>query len=96
MTVQDFRPDAALPEIAQTCAGLVVLGGTASAVDASGGPAFPALVDVLRARHAMRRPSLGLGLGAQLLAQAWAVPSGPPAAPEFGYVDLVPTELGIQ
>ena len=93
VTVTEFRPDATLPEISQTCAGLVVLGGTASAVDASGAPAFPALVDQLRARHAMHRPSLGLGLGAQLLAQALGGGVRPAAAPEFGYVDLVPTEL---
>ncbi len=93
VTHMDDRSDETLPETAQICAGLVVLGGTASAVDASGAPTFPALVDLLRARLALRRPSLGLGLGAQLLAQALGGAVRSAAAPEFGYVDLVPTEI---
>ena len=78
-----------LPESASTCDGLVVLGGSASALDGD----QAALVAVLRSRLAADRPVLGLGLGAQLLTLALGGAVRPAAAPEFGYVDLVPTPL---
>jgi len=50
-------------------------------------------VAALRARIAENRPTLGLDLGAQLVARALGGTIRPCAAPEFGYVDLVPTVL---
>ena len=53
-------------------------------MDELGEGAFPALLDLLRSRAAERRPTLGLGLGAQLLALTLGGAIRPAAAPEFG------------
>ena len=89
VAVHELWHGPALPEAASTCAGLVVLGGTASALGAE----QAAVVAVLRSRLAAGRPTLELGLGAQLLTLALGGAIRPAAAPEFGYVDLVPTAL---
>jgi GMP synthase (glutamine-hydrolysing) len=65
---------------------LVVLGGAAAP------PEWPLLVEPLRGRIEAGRPTLGLGQGAQLVALALGGSVRPGGAPEFGYVDLVPTE----
>ena len=93
VAVHEMWDGVALSAASASCDGLVVLGATAPAVDDSGETAFPALLDLLRSRVADRRPILGLGLGAQLLALALGGAIRPAAAPEFGYVDLVPTGL---
>ena len=89
VAIHELWHGTALPEAASTCDGLVVLGGTASALGAD----QAAIVAMLRSRLATGRPTLGLSLGAQLLTLALGGAIRPAAAPEFGYVDLVPTAL---
>ena len=81
----------ALPPAISSCAGLVVLGASGSALADDGPLQLPAIAAALRSRIAQGRPTLGLGFGAQLLARALGGTIRPGAAPEFGYVDLVPT-----
>ena len=93
VAVHELWHGTALPDATSTCAGLVVLGGSASALGGEDGFDRVAIVAALRSRLATGRPTLGLSLGAQLLTLALGGAIRPAAAPEFGYVDLVPTAL---
>lgn len=85
--IVDFDPEQLPPILVGAGSSLIVLGGAFS------DPELPLLVEVLRRRIEAGLQTLGLGQGAQLVAQALGGAVRPGRAPEFGYVDLVPTEL---
>jgi GMP synthase (glutamine-hydrolysing) len=67
----------ALPASVRDVAGMVVLGGPQSAMDDARHPHHAALFGLMRACAAQERPVLGVCLGAQLLARAFADPANP-------------------
>ena len=74
---------------------LVVLGGPISADDTDRYPFLGAELAALRARLGTRRPTLGICLGAQLLARALDATVEPGPAPEIGYARLELTAEGL-
>jgi GMP synthase-like glutamine amidotransferase len=66
-----------LPASIDGLAGMIVLGGPQSAMDDAGHPYYARLVGLMRACAAAERPVLGVCLGAQLLARAFADPANP-------------------
>jgi len=66
-----------LPASVDGLAGMVVLGGPQSAMDDAGHPYYAPLLGLMRACAAAERPVLGVCLGAQLIARAFADPSNP-------------------
>ncbi|MEO9903390.1 type 1 glutamine amidotransferase [Nisaea sp.] len=76
--------------------GMIVLGGDQNALDDSGSPYFPPLLDLIRAFDTARRPVLGICLGAQLLARAHGGGNIVGDELEFGYVPVTPTAAGIK
>lgn len=85
------RPDAGdpLPDLGEID-GLIVLGGTMSATDDDTAPWLPAVREHLRAAVAAELPTLGICLGAQLLAIALGgeLKRDAPGGPERGIVEL--------
>jgi GMP synthase (glutamine-hydrolysing) len=79
-----------LPQ-AQSCDLLIVLGGPIGVYDSEDYPFLKAEIDCIRQRLAVRRPILGICLGAQLMAGALGarVYSGS-AGPEIGWSPLQP------
>ncbi|MDQ2749616.1 MAG: type 1 glutamine amidotransferase [Actinomycetota bacterium] len=76
---------AALPADLSGCSGLLVLGGGMSATDDAATPWLPEVRALLRDAVSREVPTLGVCLGAQLLATAAGGRVGPnPAGPEFG------------
>lgn len=73
--------------------GLLLLGGAMSANDDAACPHFPALLELIRAFVAQRRPVLGLCLGGQQIARALGAVVHEGAAPEWGFVPLRRTPL---
>ena len=60
-----------LPATPEDFDGALILGGPQHAGDDQNYPAFPPMLDLLRAFHAEEKPLLGLCLGSQLLARAF-------------------------
>ncbi len=80
----------AVPELREVGDGLVVLGGHMNAYDDEAAPWLPALRTLLAQAAAAGIPTLGVCLGAQLLAVATGghVQVAAPPGPEAGLVDL--------
>lgn len=74
--------------------GLVVLGGPMAADQVERYPHLDYEKDVIRQAVARGLPVLGICLGAQLIAAAFGGRTLRGAAPEFGWVDVRPTEAG--
>ena len=75
---------------------VVVLGGPIGVNDAEAYPCIPAEREWLAARLAARRPTLGICLGAQLMAAALGARIAPMAAKEIGFEPLTLTQAGRQ
>ncbi len=82
----------ALPSVADCADGLLVLGGLQSAYDDESAPWLPALRTLLGEAVRAELPTLGLCLGAQLLAAAngGTLQIGAPPGREAGVIDVVP------
>lgn len=76
--------------------GMIVLGGDQNALDDSGSPYFPPLLELMRAFDTARRPVLGICLGAQLLARAHGGGNIVGQVLEFGFVPVTPTAAGLK
>ncbi|MCO5130899.1 MAG: glutamine amidotransferase [Xanthobacteraceae bacterium] len=72
----------------------VVLGGPIGVYEVDEYPFLDGEVAMLRARLAARRPTLGICLGAQLMAAALGACVAPGPAKEIGYAPLTFTEAG--
>lgn len=81
-----------VPSLAECGDGLVVLGGHANAYDDESAPWLPATRALLAEAVKAQVPTLGLCLGAQLLAVATGgtVQVGAPPGREAGVIDLIP------
>jgi GMP synthase (glutamine-hydrolysing) len=85
LDVRNLESGATLPDDLTGYAGLLVLGGSASAVDDARAPWLPAVRGLLRDAVAGEVPTLGICLGGQLLAVANGGTVRPnPDGPEFG------------
>ncbi|WP_051284286.1 type 1 glutamine amidotransferase [Nisaea denitrificans] len=91
--VQAFN-GTSLPAAPDDHDGMIVLGGDQNALDDSGSPYFPSLLELMRAFDTARRPVLGICLGAQLLARAHGGGNIVGQALEFGFVPVTPTAAG--
>ena len=74
---------------------LVVLGGPVGANDTDRYPVLHDELTALRARLTTRRPTMGICLGAQLLARALGAALAPGPATEIGYAPLALTPEGM-
>lgn len=74
--------------------GMIVLGGDQNALDDTGSPYFPRLLDLMRTFDTARRPVLGICLGAQLLARAHGGGNIVGQILEFGFIPVTPTAVG--
>ncbi|MFD4789922.1 glutamine amidotransferase [Streptomyces sp. NPDC058459] len=74
---------------------LVVLGGPVGANDTDRYPVLHEELTALRARLTTRRPTIGICLGAQLLARALGAAVAPGPATEIGYAPLALTPEGM-
>lgn len=83
----------AIPANLDGYAGLIVLGGSMDPVDDEGHPWLPDVRDLLREAVRRQVPTMGVCLGAQLLAMAVAGTARLiPAGPEVGLIRIRPTE----
>jgi GMP synthase (glutamine-hydrolysing) len=73
---------------------LVVLGGPIGAGDVDAYPFLEAELEIIRRRLVADRPTLGICLGAQLLAVAYGGSVRAAAAPEIGYAPVTLTDAG--
>lgn len=80
---------------AETADLLIVLGGPISANDVNAYPHLRVLHALLRSRLAAHRPTLGICLGAQLLARALGASVTPMGAKEIGFAPLSLTDAGL-
>ena len=74
---------------------LIVMGGPISANDADRFPFIGIEVDLIRHRIANRRPTLGICLGAQLIARALGASVAPMPTPEIGWQRVTVTPQGL-
>lgn len=75
---------------------LVVLGGPMSAIQLDGHPWLAAELEVVTARLLARRPTLGICLGAQLMAKALGAAVVRASAVEIGWAPIVLTAAGTR
>lgn len=80
---------------AETADLLIVLGGPISANDDHAYPHLRVLNALLRSRLAAHRPTLGICLGAQLVARALGASVTPMGAKEIGFAPLALTDAGL-
>lgn len=80
---------------AETADLLIVLGGPISANDVHAYPHLRVLHTLLRTRLAAYRPTLGICLGAQLVARALGASVTPMGAKEIGFAPLSLTDAGL-
>ncbi|WP_447594174.1 glutamine amidotransferase [Stenotrophomonas rhizophila] len=80
---------------AETADLLIVLGGPISANDVHAYPHLRVLHALLRSRLAAHRPTLGICLGAQLVAGALGASVTPMGAKEIGFAPLSLTDAGL-
>ncbi|WP_313422593.1 glutamine amidotransferase [Stenotrophomonas rhizophila] len=80
---------------AETADLLIVLGGPISANDVHAYPHLRVLHALLRSRLAAHRPTLGICLGAQLVARALGACVTPMGAKEIGFAPLSLTDAGL-
>ncbi len=80
---------------AETADLLIVLGGPISANDVHAYPHLSVLHALLRSRLAAHRPTLGICLGAQLVARALGASVTPMGAKEIGFAPLSLTDAGL-
>jgi len=83
-----------LPPSPEGFEALVVLGGPQHAFDDAASPHFPALLALMRAFDAEKRPVAGICLGAQLLARAHGGRPWSMGRLEFGFTPLTTTADG--
>lgn len=84
----------ALPESDAGFDGLVVLGGPQTAGDDAGNPYFQELLETIRRFHAADKPVLGICLGGQLIARAFAARVYDQGAFDFGFMPVRLTDDG--
>lgn len=75
---------------------LVVLGGPLGVYQTEDYPFLVSEIDILRARLAAQKPTLGICLGAQMIAAALGAKVAPGSAKEIGYAPLDLTQAGKQ
>ncbi len=75
---------------------IVVLGGPIGAYETDTYPWLESEIEGLRRRLALRMPTLGICLGAQLMASALGARVYPGPAKEIGWANITLTEAGIQ
>jgi len=80
-----------LPADATEHDGIIVLGGTMSAVDDASHPYLPALTSLIREFADADKPVLGICLGSQLIARAFGADIHVGGPLEFGFHRLSPT-----
>jgi GMP synthase (glutamine-hydrolysing) len=83
-----YREDARVPQSLARYSGLIVLGGPKSAVDAEDDPVLAAQLALCRRAIEADFPTLGICLGAQLLARAAGARVFKGETPEIGWYDL--------
>ncbi|MBL8563532.1 MAG: type 1 glutamine amidotransferase [Gemmobacter sp.] len=90
--IRQFRPFAgeALPALEDHDA-LIVFGGEQSARDDAAHPYLPALAQQMRAFSEAGRATLGICLGAQILARGFGAENTLGTNPEFGWCAVAPT-----
>ncbi len=91
LEVVDAQHGCDLPADATSYDGLLILGGTMSALDDHLCRHFPPLLDLVRELAARETPVLGLCLGGQLLARAFGGRVHRRRHGEFGFLPLRPT-----
>lgn len=91
LEVVDAQHGCDLPQDLDGYEGLLILGGTMSALDDQVCRHFPPLLDLVRALAAREVPVLGLCLGGQLLARAFGGRVHRHRHGEFGFLPLRPT-----
>lgn len=90
----DVPAGEALPDHLDDVAGLLVLGGTMSAVDRRTHGWMPRELEILERAVAHEVPVFGVCLGAQLLGEALGGDVRPRAVPEVGFLALTRTAAG--
>ena len=78
----------------QSCDLLIVLGGPIGVYETEDYPFLAAEIDAIGLRLLAQKPTLGLCLGAQLMATALGAPVGPGPGKEIGYAPLTLRDAG--